>query len=515
MHPNETAWPKSSICLGAWRGSKGRSPPLLLRDHGVGGVLIDGPAGSGKTWNCFYPTLLLTWFKSAVVFDMKGELYERTAGARARFSRVLRFAPSDPGSARYNPLNSVRPGLYAIRDVQNVVELLPPDEGSRGDAIWDEVAKDYLSALLLWLLAFAPDEDKCLAGAYSAMAKGRIMGLAMAENEHPDPVVRRFIKEAAARLWDNPNERYIGSVEATICSYLRPFSEPVLAANTRVSDFTASDLMCAGWPVTLYLCVPFDDLKRVRPLMRIMIAQVLAELMAEEERGRDGREKRHRLLWALDEFPVFGRVADFANALALMRSFGMRALLGVQTIEQVIDIYGSHTAIFNNCRFVSTRHNWVHDCRLISELVGEAPAETEATSRSYGKMGMPRGSGYTQSRAFRRVIQAADVARLPKDRIIVFGEEKFIKAWRAPPDLWTPYVVDPPEPDGEGTANLWAGVRHPTPSPEEIAERVARENAAVERAAAAAERPRRAWTRADRAERDAAASTLPPPRRRL
>ncbi len=41
-------------------------------------------------------------------------------------------------------------------------------------------------------------------------------------------------------------------------------------------------------------------MKRVRPLLRIMISQVLAELMASEDFGRDSREKRHRLLWALD-----------------------------------------------------------------------------------------------------------------------------------------------------------------------------------------------------------------------
>jgi type IV secretion system protein VirD4 len=250
--PPSKVWPKSSICLGAWRGTQGTAPAQLLRDWGVGHVLINSPTGGGKTWNCFYPTLLLTWFKSAIVFDLKSEVHAKTAGARSHFSRILRFAPADPKSSRYNPLNSVRPGLYAIRDVQNIVELLPPEHGSRGDVIWDEVAKDYLAGLLLWLLAFAPDAEKCLAGAFSTMAKGKLQGMAMMANEHPDPVIRRFISEAARRLWCNPNERYIGSVEGTINSYLRPFSEPILAANTRISDFTASDLMCGDWPVTLY-----------------------------------------------------------------------------------------------------------------------------------------------------------------------------------------------------------------------------------------------------------------------
>jgi type IV secretion system protein VirD4 len=484
--PPSKVWPKSSICLGAWRGTQGTAPAQLLRDWGVGHVLINSPTGGGKTWNCFYPTLLLTWFKSAIVFDLKSEVHAKTAGARSHFSRILRFAPADPKSSRYNPLNSVRPGLYAIRDVQNIVELLPPEHGSRGDVIWDEVAKDYLAGLLLWLLAFAPDAEKCLAGAFSAMAKGKLQGMAMMANEHPDPVIRRFISEAARRLWCNPNERYIGSVEGTINSYLRPFSEPILAANTRISDFTASDLMCGDWPVTLYLCVDFDDMKRVRSLLRIMISQVLAELMASEDFGRDSREKRHRLLWALDEFPVFGRIADFANALTLMRSFGMRALLGVQTIEQVIDIYGSHTAIFNNCRFISTRQNWVQDCRLISDLIGEAPEKRESSSSSASPLGMPRGTGRSHSTAYRRVLQASEVGRQPKDRLMIFGEEKFIHAWRTPPGFWQRYVIPPPaNTEHLPIENVWHGIRYTSPSPEDIAARIKAEAEAAAAKAAA------------------------------
>ena len=55
------------------------------------------------------PTLL-TWTGSAVIHDIKGENWQLTSGWRQRFSHCFKFDPTDPGSARFNPLLEVRRG---------------------------------------------------------------------------------------------------------------------------------------------------------------------------------------------------------------------------------------------------------------------------------------------------------------------------------------------------------------------------------------------------------------------
>src|ERR1700686_2563860 len=73
---------------------------------------------------------LLTWPGSCIVHDIKGENWGLTAGFRSTFGRVLLFDPTNPSSSAYNPLLEVRRGIWEVRDVQNVADVLVDPEGS-------------------------------------------------------------------------------------------------------------------------------------------------------------------------------------------------------------------------------------------------------------------------------------------------------------------------------------------------------------------------------------------------
>jgi type IV secretory pathway TraG/TraD family ATPase VirD4 len=57
------------------------------RQH-LGNILIEAPTGGGK--GLLAVSQLLTWQGSAVVFDLKGDLYEQTAGYRKGIGDVYR-----------------------------------------------------------------------------------------------------------------------------------------------------------------------------------------------------------------------------------------------------------------------------------------------------------------------------------------------------------------------------------------------------------------------------------------
>jgi type IV secretion system protein VirD4 len=69
------------------------------------------------------PTIL-SWAESLFVYDRKGELWHITADHRQRFSHTFFFAPTDPNTARWNPLFEVRKGPMEIADIQNIVGIL-------------------------------------------------------------------------------------------------------------------------------------------------------------------------------------------------------------------------------------------------------------------------------------------------------------------------------------------------------------------------------------------------------
>ena len=77
------------------------------------------------------PTLL-SWTESVFVTDLKGELYELTAGWRQEHAhnKVLRFEPAaSAGSCCFNPMAELRIGTeYEVGDVQNLALLMVDPE---------------------------------------------------------------------------------------------------------------------------------------------------------------------------------------------------------------------------------------------------------------------------------------------------------------------------------------------------------------------------------------------------
>ena len=81
------------VYVGAWRDKRGTV--RYLRHNGPEHVLCYAPTRSGKGVGLVVPTLL-SWTQSAVITDLKGELYELTAGWRQEHAhnKVLRFEPA-------------------------------------------------------------------------------------------------------------------------------------------------------------------------------------------------------------------------------------------------------------------------------------------------------------------------------------------------------------------------------------------------------------------------------------
>src|SRR3546814_1229689 len=156
----------------------------------------------------------------------------------------------------------------------------------------------------------------------------------------PHPVVASTARELLNKY---DNER--SGVLATSMSFLGLYRDPVVAAVTRRCDWRIADLVADPRPATLYLVVPPSDISRTKPLIRLVLNQI-GRRLTEDLHAKD---RRHRVLMMLDEFPALGRLDFFESALAFMAGYGLKAFLIAQSLNTIEKAYGAHNSNLDNC----------------------------------------------------------------------------------------------------------------------------------------------------------------------
>jgi type IV secretion system protein VirD4 len=355
----------------------GRIGSQYLRHDGPEHVMAFAPTRSGKGVGLVIPTLL-SWTGSAVIHDIKGENWQLTAGWRAKFSHCLLFNPTDPRSARYNPLLEVRKGPDEVRDVQNIADILVDPEGAlERRSHWEKTSHSLLVGAILHVLY--AEEEKTLARVATFLSDPqrsfahtlrRMMGtnhLGTPERLCVHPVVA-----SAAREVLNKSENERSGVLSTAMSFLGLYRDPTVATTTSACDWRITDLVDAERPVSLYLVIPPSDISRTKPLVRLVLNQI-GRRLTERLEGDPAKRRKHQLLMMLDEFPALGRLDFFETALAFMAGYGIRAYLIAQSLNQISKAYGENNAILDNCHVrIAFSSNDERTAKRISDALGTA-----------------------------------------------------------------------------------------------------------------------------------------------
>jgi type IV secretion system protein VirD4 len=380
------------VYVGAWCAENSHRLQYL-RHNGPEHILAFAPTRSGKGVGLVIPTLL-AWSESAVIYDIKGENWAKTAGFRVQQGHLcFKFSPvEENASSRFNPLSEVR--LFTPRDVsdaQNIANMIVrTGEDSPQERYWQDAAASITTGMILHVC-------------YDAALQGRVASLADLAHvfttpgsnfrdtledllnfpHDPDykhdwrmatgdktathPVVREKVQEMLDK-----EERDFGGVLSTAKTALTLYSDPLVAKNTSASDFAIADLVNYHRPISLYLVVPPSDKIRLRPLIRLMFTMVvnrLTERMVFE--GAEQKRNKHQLLLLIDEFPSLNRMEIFADALSYMAGYGLKAYLITQDIRQIVDAYGHNESIVSNCHVrIAFAPNQVETAELLSKMTG-------------------------------------------------------------------------------------------------------------------------------------------------
>jgi type IV secretion system protein VirD4 len=396
----------------------GRLDKRYLRHDGPEHVLCFAPTRSGKGVGLVIPSLL-TWPGSAIVHDIKGENWQLTSGWRARFGRVLLFDPTNSDSAAYNPLLEVRRGEREVRDVQNIADILVDPEGQlERRNHWEKTSHSLLVGAILHVLY--AEKDKTLAGVAAFLSDPRrpiaTTLTAMMRTPHlgdrPHPVVAQ-----AARELLNKSENERSGVLSTAMSFLSLYRDPVVAAVTCRCDWRIDDLLASAQPFTLYLVVPPSDISRTKPLVRLILNQIGRRLTEDLH----NTNRKHRLLFMLDEFPALGRLDFFESQLAFMAGYGLKAFLIAQSLNQIEKAYGQNNAILDNCHVrVAFATNDERTAKRLSDALGTT-TELRAMKNYAGHRLSPWLGHLMVSRqeTARALLTPGEIMQLPPDDEIV------------------------------------------------------------------------------------------------
>lgn len=298
-------------------------------------VLLVAPTGSGKGVGFVIPNLL-TFKGSAVILDVKGENYEKTARARVEMGQtVYRFSPRDfdAPSFRYNPLSRI---AKFTNPAQRMAEL-------------ERVATLFLQTEDSAAAGFLPNSREVfvacgiLAYEQGNLTLGRIHKLAFGGGNEPAARFAVFAKEVKDRSAKLLFEKLAGTTERTLSSYLSVLSSaglgtwanPHTCAVTDHSDFDFTTFRSR--PQTVYLTTPFNEIPAIAPLIRLFFSDLIAALQHHEP---DPKKEPFPVLILMDEFQRIGRVPIVAESISLLRSYGGNLAIVTQSIPDLDVVYG-------------------------------------------------------------------------------------------------------------------------------------------------------------------------------
>jgi len=407
----------------------GRLRNRYLMLPGQQGVELEAPPRSGKGVGVVIPNLL-NWPGSAIVSDIKGENFMRTAGYRAAHGQEVHlFDPLSERecSARWNPLGYVSEVPYrCIDDLQRIGTMLFPDP-QVGDPFWTSSARSLFLGIALYLF-----ETQGTTRTLGEVLRQGMASDAEGFQKHWKRVIDAceragypLSQEAVQSLYDviDLAPTTASSIRKTFTSRLDLWLNPMIDAATSANDFDLRDLRKRA--ISIYVQINPDNITRLQPLLNLFFQQAIG--LQTRELPENNPQLRHQLLLMLDEFPALGRIPVIADATAFLPGYNVRAVIIVQSNSQLVEKYGVEGARSIRkmlaARIVFPPKEY-EDAESISRELGTYTVQQKSVSRPlWGAVGgANRTSTVSISEQPRRLLLAQEVKELGRQRMLLFHE---------------------------------------------------------------------------------------------
>jgi type IV secretion system protein VirD4 len=395
-------------------------------------VLLAAPTRSGKDVGIVIPNLL-HYPGSAIVNDIKGELYDKTAGYRARGGQsIFKFAPFDEASRshRYNALGYVRNDpRYRVADTLSIGHVLYPNDGqtSGSEGFFNDQARNLFLGLALYLLD-TPELPRTIgqllrvSSSVGKPLKDHLQEL-MVQRQQGDRPLGPDTLEALSRFLSNPDNT-LGSILSTFNAPLTIFADPLVDLATSANDFSLHDVRRR--PMSIYVEIPPPRIKDARLVLNLFFTQAI--YLNTQELPEKNPALKVECLLVMNEFTALGRVGILADSIGYIAGYNLRLLTVVQSMSQLGAVYGDKLArnfATNHALRILYAPQEQEDAKEYSDMLGTFTQKAESRSRntSHGAKGGGSSHGTSSSDQRRALMLPQEMRELGAWRQVIVYEK--------------------------------------------------------------------------------------------
>jgi type IV secretion system protein VirD4 len=298
------------------------------RRQEIGNTLIVAPTRGGK--GLLATSQLLSWNHSAIVNDIKGELFTATAGYRARLGSVFVIDPTGVGHC-YDPLSEKKTEDELFSAASHLLYQAEEGEG--------RIFTQRATVMLTQLFAAAKLEGVAPLPYVRSLVRSGLSACAARVNAVSPELATRFLDVSLKDA--NFSDRFLLSSWGTLTARMQPLlTETVVRCFTH-ADFTPEQIMRSTKPVTIYLRWKEQSLLSLSPLVRLLWGTLIDELLTiyDTNQGRDCQP----VLLLIDEA---GRTAipSLADHATTVVGRGIYLWIAMQSLSQLEVVYGKARA---------------------------------------------------------------------------------------------------------------------------------------------------------------------------
>lgn len=395
-------------------------------------VLVIGGSGSGKT-RYFCKPGLYSANCSYLVTDPKGELLKAAGGLLLSLGYEVRvFNLIDPEQSDcYNPFVYVREEKDVLSLIDNLIKNTTPCNASSNDPFWEkaEVALD--SALMLYLIHEAPQDEQNFETMLYMMNFADVREEDEQYRSPLDMLFRALEEEQPAhvavkqyKVFKQAAGKTAKSILVTAAVRLAAFNIPQYAAMTSMDEMDFGSL--GERKRAIFCVIPVND-SSMNYLVGMLYTQCFQELYRRADLKYNGRlPVPVRVLQ--DEWANVAQPESYPKILATCRSYNIGLNIIVQNVQQIKALYEKeHESIIGNCDTLLFLGggNEPASLEFIVKLLGRETLATRTRGLTKGR----NGSSTTNYQQTGRDLMTIDeVRKLDTNKAILFirGEDPVI-----------------------------------------------------------------------------------------
>ena len=367
--------PETAVQSGARHSGRSRAAGTLAgvqiaAEDEVKHFKLIGTTGTGKS------TAIREMLSGALARGDRAVIADPDAGYMRHFYEAQRgdviLNPFDGRSAKWDLFAEIENDY----DVDQLARSLIPDhEGSNRS--WRAYARTFFGAVTAQAHAAGTRDVRELYRLLVVAGRAELKTLVAGTPAQP------FLEEHNGRMFDSI--RSVTSSAVSALEYVsRQRSAPLSVRGWVRAAQEGAGTGRLGPGGVLFMPYRAGQIAALRSTISAWMRLAIFEAMNREEEGEGGQ----RLWFVVDELDALGQIDGLKDALARLRKFGGRCVLGFQSIAQVSSTYGSgdaHTLV-ENCantlilRCSASEHGGTS--LFASRLIGEREVRRIATSRS-------------------------------------------------------------------------------------------------------------------------------------